>query len=61
MKSMEKYYRWLSKRYVQHFGRLHKGLVDTIFRYNNRDRKGRYIATLAGTRPIETAVPPSRQ
>jgi hypothetical protein len=51
MKSMEKYYRWLSKRYAQHFGRLHKGLVDTIFRYNNRDRKGRYIATLAGTLP----------
>jgi hypothetical protein len=49
MKSMEKYYRWLSKRYVQAFGRLHLGLVDTIFRYNQRDRKGRYIQTLAGT------------
>jgi hypothetical protein len=23
-------------------------LVDTIFRYNRRHRKGRYIATLAG-------------
>lgn len=50
MKSMEKYYRWLSKRYVQAFGKLHNGLVDTIFRYNNRDSKGRYIATMAGTR-----------
>lgn len=50
MKSMEKYYRWLSKRYAQRFGRLHKRLVDTIFRYNKRDNKGRYIATLAGTR-----------
>jgi hypothetical protein len=49
MKSMEKYYRWLSKRYVQAFGRLHPNLVDTIFRYNHRDRKGRYIQTLAGT------------
>jgi hypothetical protein len=49
MKSMEKYYRWLSKRYVQTFGRLHRGLVDTIFRYNQRDRKGRYLQTLAGT------------
>jgi len=49
MKSMEKYYRWVSKRYVMTFGTLHKGLVDTIFRYNNRDHKGRYIATLAGT------------
>ena len=51
MKSMEKYYRWLSKRYALQFGRLHMGLVDTIFRYNQRDRKGRYINTLAGTRP----------
>jgi hypothetical protein len=24
--------------------------VDTIFRYNNRHNKGRYLATLAGTR-----------
>lgn len=49
MKSMEKYYRWLSKRYVQAFGRLHQNLVDTIFRYNHRDRRGRYIQTLTGT------------
>jgi hypothetical protein len=49
MKSMEKYYRWISKLYVMTFGKLHMGLVDTIFRYNNRDHKGRYIATLAGT------------
>jgi hypothetical protein len=49
MKSMEKYYRWLSKIYVMTFGELHMGLVDTIFRYNNRDHKGRYIATLART------------
>lgn len=26
-------------------------MVDTIFRYNNRDRKGRYLATMDGTRP----------
>ncbi len=50
MKSMERYYRWLSKRYAQSFGKLHRGLVDAIFRYNRRDQKGRYIATLAGTR-----------
>ena len=50
MKSMEKYYRWVSKRYVETFGRLHHNLVDTIFRYNNRAWKGKYIATLAGTR-----------
>ena len=51
MKSMEKYYRWLSKKYVQTFGRLHPKLVDTIFRYNHRDRKGIYIRSLAGTVP----------
>ncbi|MGP8320459.1 MAG: hypothetical protein ACT6FD_06700 [Methanosarcinaceae archaeon] len=50
MKSMEKYYRWLSKRYVQALGKLHNRLVDTIFRYNNRDSKGRYIATMARTK-----------
>ena len=56
MKSMEKYYRWLSRRYVLHFGHLHKGLVDTIFRYNNRDKKGHYIATMAGTITMESVV-----
>ena len=48
MKSMETYYRWLSRFYAETFGRLHMKLVDTIFRYNRRQRKGRYIATLAG-------------
>lgn len=52
MKSMEVYYRWVSREYARTFGSLHKGLVDTIFRYNNRHRKGRYLATLAGTRPV---------
>ncbi|MCP4578234.1 MAG: hypothetical protein GY846_18340 [Deltaproteobacteria bacterium] len=51
MKSMEVYYRRLSKRYVKAFGKLYKRLVDTIFRYNSRDRKGRYIASMAGTIP----------
>ena len=50
MKSMEQYYRWLSRKYALTFGRLHDGLVDTIFRYNYRYKKGEYIATLAGTR-----------
>lgn len=44
MKSMEKYYRWVSEAYYQKFGRLHRRLVDTIFRYNHRDRKGQYLA-----------------
>ena len=50
MKSMEKYYRWVSKQYATTYGRLHAGLVDTIFKYNKRYMKGAYIATLAGTR-----------
>ena len=52
MKSVERYYRWLSCRYAAQFGRLHPRLVDTIFRYNKRDWRGRYVATLAGTRPL---------
>lgn len=49
MKSMEKYYRWLSEQYILKFGKVHVQLVDTIFRYNRRDQKGHYIATLGGT------------
>ncbi|MFP4049618.1 MAG: hypothetical protein ACLFT8_06680 [Desulfovermiculus sp.] len=56
MKSMEKFYRWLSKFYAQRFGKLHMGLVDTIFRYNKRFNRGKYIATLAGTRQMEKGV-----
>lgn len=52
MKSVEKYYRWLSNRYVETFGKLHPRLVDYIFRYNNRDKKGIYIQTLAGTKAL---------
>jgi hypothetical protein len=48
MKSMETYYRWVSRRYVESFGNLHMPLVDTIFRYNRRQSKGLYIATMAG-------------
>jgi len=48
MKSMEKYYRWLSEQYILKFGKIHVQLVDTIFRYNRRDQKGHYIATLGG-------------
>jgi hypothetical protein len=50
MKSMEMYYRWVSRRYVASFGKLYMPLVDTIFRYNRRHSKGRYIATLAGVK-----------
>lgn len=50
MKSMENYFRWVSRRYAETYGKLHMGLLDTIFRYNKRDKKGEYIATLAGTK-----------
>lgn len=57
MKSMETYYRWVSRRYAETFGKLHMPLVDTIFRYNRREQKGRYIATLAGLNPqLQTAT-----
>jgi hypothetical protein len=50
MKSMEVYYHWLSAKYVAAFGKLHQPLVDTLFRYNQRDRKGAYIADLLAGR-----------
>ena len=46
MKSMEQYYRWISRLYAQEFGRPHMPLVDTIFRYNQRERRGHYLANL---------------
>ena len=46
MKNMEKYYRWLSKQYVITFGRLHERLIETIFKYNNRQQKGIYTAKI---------------
>jgi hypothetical protein len=46
MKSMEQYYWWLSRLYFERFGKLHMPLVDTIFRYNLRDRKGMYITSM---------------
>jgi hypothetical protein len=47
MKSMERYYRWVSRQYARTFGRLHMRLVDTIFRYNRRQDRGLYIASMA--------------
>jgi len=46
MKSMEQYYRWLSRIYFERFGKLHMPLIDTIYRYNLRDRKGMYITNM---------------
>jgi hypothetical protein len=47
MKSMENYYRWISKLYAQKFGRPHMPLVDNIFRYNRREQRGHYLAALS--------------
>ena len=55
MKSMEKYYRWLSQRFLEAYGELHAPLVDTIFRYNHRDRKGLYISRMLQHRDCERA------
>jgi hypothetical protein len=44
MKSMEKYYRWLGERYYERFGRLNMPLTQTLFRYNNRESYGSYLA-----------------
>jgi hypothetical protein len=46
MKSMENYYRWISRLYAERFGHPHMPLVDTIFRYNQREGRGHYLATL---------------
>jgi len=48
MKSMENYYRWISLKYVHTFKKIHHPLVDTIFRYNYRDKKGQYIQKCLG-------------
>jgi hypothetical protein len=46
MKSMENYYRWVSRLYARAFGRPHMGLIDTIFRYNHREKRSHYLASL---------------
>jgi hypothetical protein len=55
MKSFENYYRWVSMRYVETFGKLHQGLVDTIFRYNNRRQRGHHMAGMARLKRPEPA------
>jgi hypothetical protein len=48
----ENFLKWVSRKYVEQFGKLHMPLVDLIFKYNNRQSKHRYIASLAGTMKI---------
>jgi hypothetical protein len=46
MKSMEVYYRWLCVIYARQRGRIHRPLVDTLYRYNSRHRMGAFLAKL---------------
>ena len=48
MKSMEVYYRWLCELYARQRGRIHRPLVETLYRYNNRHRMGAYLSKLEG-------------
>jgi hypothetical protein len=43
MKSMETYYRWLALEYARQRGRIHHGLVETLFRYNARQRMAGFL------------------
>lgn len=47
MKSMEQYYKWVARCYARTCGRIHQGLVDVIFRYNHRRKRGAFLAALA--------------
>jgi hypothetical protein len=46
MKSMENYYRWLAVQYASQCGRIHQGLIETLFRYNGRSRMGGFLDRL---------------
>jgi len=48
-KNFENFLKWVSKKYIEQFGKLYKPLVDIIFKYNNRQYRHRYIETLGGT------------
>ncbi|MFC1642206.1 hypothetical protein ACFL5O_05885, partial [Myxococcota bacterium] len=46
MKNVERYYRWLCLEYARQCGRIHLGLVDTLFRYNHRHLRGVFLQQL---------------
>ncbi len=56
MKSLEVYYRWLCVLYARHQGRIHRGLVETLFRYNNRHRLARFVAELKAMADLRSAA-----
>ena len=49
MKNVERYYRWLCVEYARQCGRIHRGLVDTLYRYNDRHRRGAFLQQLEET------------
>ncbi len=46
MKNVERYYRWLCLEYARQCGRIHRGLVDTLYRYNFRHMRGAFLQQL---------------
>lgn len=46
MKNVERYYRWLCLEYARQCGRIHRGLVDTLYRYNSRHMRGAFLQRL---------------
>jgi hypothetical protein len=56
MKSMEVYYRWLCLEYASQKQRLHSGLLNTLFRYNDRHRMGGFIEKLKSICQQEAAT-----
>jgi len=49
MKNVERYYRWLCLEYARQCGRIHRGLVDTLYRYNDRHMRGAFLQQLEET------------
>lgn len=56
MKSMEKYYRWVAVEYANQQGRIHHGLIDTLFRYNKRDQRAAFIEKLQAACAEQKAI-----
>jgi hypothetical protein len=50
MKSLENYYRWLAVQYATRCGRIHQGLIETLFRYNGRSRMAGFLDRLGKLR-----------
>lgn len=55
-KNFENYLKWLSKKYVEQFGKLYMPLVDKIFKYNNKELKYKYIKSFAGYKNTKNGI-----